>query len=267
LDGPAAATVDAKSRLTLEKMAVPMMIYKFRSLEPSNRETVDRILQIVVHNRVWCAAPERLNDPEEFRNRYLCTGSRQEREYLAKLIAERRGWTTPVALRVLETSYRTSKSIKALADPVFSELTAEYRKDLGLSCFSMVNTSPILWERYGGDGNGVCISIEIPDTKVGKEYRIVDYVACKKLPMVFFLKAYFNRREVDRVIQRTLFTKTKTWCDESEIRFVAKRQDVSMVMDCAIRQVAFGNRVHAEVREELTGLIHRECTGIEVNEA
>jgi hypothetical protein len=245
-----------------------MIVYKFKSLiEPNREEAIKRICQIAIDRKMWCSAPVRLNDPDEFKTKYVFTRSEQELKYLGLIHARAMGTNKPTPVAVLKKRYHSAADIKKLAGTIFTEMIDDCRKDLGLFCMSRTANEPELWERYADNGNGVCISIEIPDNLIGKEYWKVDYVSQKKLPLVIFLKAALYREYRKEAYYSILLTKTKQWEKESELRYVAINQNVLVPMNCSIKQVIFGSQVNNRDRADLTNLIKNQAPDVSVAES
>jgi hypothetical protein len=243
-----------------------MIIYKFRSLtEPNREEAIKRICQIVLEKKTWCSSVDVLNDPDEFKPKPICTGSDEELKYLGLVWAKTKGITDPIEVKTLKRIFNNHTAVKALADPILTKMCDECRNSEGLSCFSMVDNEPELWDKYAGQGNGVCISIEVPDNLVGSEYRKVQYVVQKKLPLVLLLKAYMHYECSEDAFYRVLITKTKKWEREAEIRFISKLQNVNATMNCQIKAVRFGSKVCNQDKSALCQMIDRVNPTIEVS--
>lgn len=63
-----------------------MKIYKFKDL--SDQDKNPHFFQILFENKIWCASPESLNDPEEFRFKIDYRPSHETEPFLIKTMAK-----------------------------------------------------------------------------------------------------------------------------------------------------------------------------------
>jgi len=73
----------------------------------------------------------------------------------------------------------------------------------------MTKTDARLWKEYGGDGNGACVEIDIPDHLVGQNYHRVCYVLAKVFHIDTFLESALFPDKIFQTYQNMLLTKTK----------------------------------------------------------
>lgn len=145
-----------------------MKFYKFRNF--NKKEEISYFCQIVLQKTMWCAKPDSLNDPEEFKFELDYSESDNTIHLLADVL-KRNNTRFP--------EYSTarfaidSNSLPLRAKPVIQDLIGSLKKDLGIASFTLTKQDEHLWKKYGGNGNGGCIEIEIPDDVVKHKYYIV----------------------------------------------------------------------------------------------
>jgi hypothetical protein len=84
---------------------------------------------------------------------------------------------------------------------------------------------------YGGAGAGICIEIEAPSDLVGKQIFYVRYPEKKSLNIDQLLRSVLDSSPRKQVYEMALLCKPPYWASEAEIRFVSKRQNVSVCLD------------------------------------
>jgi len=123
----------------------------------------------------------------------------------------------------------------------------------------MTKADARLWKEYGGDGNGACVEIDIPDHLVGQNYHRVCYVLAKVFHIDTFLESALFPDRIFQIYQNMLLTKTKKWEQEEEIRFIGNRQNVNLIFDGYVSEITFGSEVPAETLVQLTAHITNHC--------
>lgn len=104
---------------------------------------------------------------------------------------------------------------------IINEIIRKCRKAIGVASFSITKTDDHLWNEYGGEGNGVCIEINIPDKLIGKSFHRVHYVSEKIFHVDSFLESALYQDGAFGTYKNILLTKTKKWLQEEEIRFIS----------------------------------------------
>lgn len=197
----------------------------------------------IVRNRaVWCAAPASLNDCDEFSWACDFSPSPHTSDLLADLLVSLKGWQVELAQQ-LSRDAMSQNRLRAVAEPVIGEMIRKSRDEIGVASFGTSADNVALWKRYAGDGAGVCIEIDVPDSALGRRFHRVVYEDGRVIHVDDFLRSRFDRRYA-AVVYATLLTKTTFWAPEGEIRFLSKRQGLEVVIeDSAVTQVSVGQHV------------------------
>jgi len=226
-----------------------MKIYKYRALSPGD-DSLGRVERIVRRRAVWCAAPASLNDCEEFAWNCDFTVSPHTNELLADLLVKLKGWPSAVARELSRGALEQGK-LPDVAGPVIDEMIQTARAEAGVASFGTSADNAILWKRYGGDGAGVCIELDVPDSALGQRFHRVVYDDRRTIHVDDFLRSRFDRRYA-AVVYCTLLTKTTYWAPEQEVRFLSKRQGLEVVIeDAAVTGVVVGQHVAEDDRERI----------------
>jgi hypothetical protein len=233
-----------------------MKIYKFKDLTDEKKHP--HFYQIVLQNTIWCAKPDSLNDRDEFKFKLDYTPSSSTARLLSQVITEYRptNYFPPHLSVSLVLKHR---QLEEIAAPIIDDVINKCRITIGIVSFSITKTDDHLWDLYGGKGNGVCIEINIPDTFINRSYHPVHYVSEKVFHVdSFFESALFQDRAFN-TYRNILLTKTRKWSQEEEIRFIANRQEVNLIIDGYISEITFGSHVPAHIFNQVEANIANHC--------
>jgi hypothetical protein len=234
-----------------------MRIYKFKDLTDECKHS--HFLQIVLKNLIWCASPDSMNDPDEFRFKLDYSQSSRTRELLSQVVARNRT-TNFLSPEVSATHAVDNDRLRIIAPPIIEGTIEKCRSEIGIVSFSATKDDPCLWKEYGGEGNGVCVEIDIPDDQIGDAYHRVKYVEEKVFHVDSFLESDLFPRKVFETFRNMLLTKKRDrWEAEEEIRFIGKQQNVNLLFDCRVIAVTFGPKVSTMTLEKLTAHIADHC--------
>lgn len=233
-----------------------MKIYKFRDLTDENKHS--HFYNIVLQNSVWCAKPDSLNDEDEFKFKLDYEPSSHTADLLLQVVTKYRttNYLTPYISPSLVLKH---KQLEAIAAPIIADVINKSRNTIGIVSFSITNNDDHLWDEYGGNGNGVCIEIDIPDMFINKSYHPVRYVSEKVFHIDSFLEAALFKDRAFNTYRNILLTKTKKWSREEEIRLITNRQDVYMTIDGRITEITFGPNVPAHTWKQIGTNIVKYC--------
>jgi hypothetical protein len=233
-----------------------MKIYKFKDLTDEKKHP--HFYQIVLQNAIWCAKAQSLNDEDEFRFRLDYDPSPRTPDLLAEVVKRYR--TTNFLPPGLSVSLvLQNKRLEAIAVPIIKDVIDKSRSTIGIACFSATKADDRLWAEYGGQGNGVCVEIEIPDRLLNISFHPVHYVTEKIFHVDSFLESALFPDKAFETYRNILLTKTKKWSQEEEIRFISKRPEVNVIVDGRITEVTLGARVPAHTKEHVEATIVEHC--------
>jgi len=233
-----------------------MKIYKFKDLTDESKHS--HFLQIVLDNAIWCAKPDSLNDPDEFKFRL----DYQQSPHTAGLLAEvmtRFKTTNYLPPNVSASIVLQNRTLEGIAVPIIDWVVRKCRTTTGITSFSAIKSDARLWDEYGGKGNGVCIEMNVPDSLIGQFYHRVRYVKEKVFHVDSFLEAALFEDRAFETYRNILLTKTKKWSEEDEIRFIGKRQEVNLIVDGYVSEVTFGANVPSPIFDRLSAAIDNHC--------
>lgn len=233
-----------------------MKIYKFKDL--SDKDKHSHFYQIVLKNTIWCAKPADLNDEEEFRFKIDYKPSSSTTGLLSRVITKYKA-TNYLPSQLSAFSVISHNKLEEITIPIIDDLIKKCRDTIGIVSFSITKTDDHLWREYGGKGNGVCIEINIPDSLINKSYWPVIYVQEKIFHIDSFLESALFKESALKTYRNILLTKKKRWSQEEEIRFIANRQEVNLILDGYISEITFGTHVQADTLKQVEGNIINHC--------
>lgn len=223
-----------------------MRIYEYRTADPTDDASWSRLARIIRERRIWCARPTTLNDPHEFAWTCDFTPTPQTLGVLAGLLQRTKGHTPSEALRRAQVVL-TSGAFGSIGRPVIDEMIGKMRDEIGVACFGSSPDNPALWSRYGGEGTGVSVELEVPDGLLGAQLHRVVYDDNRRIHVEEFIRS-MDERDAAIGVYATMLTKTKYWQAEEEIRFLSKRPDIEVRIDGSnVTCVVLGPRVTTAV--------------------
>lgn len=233
-----------------------MKIYKFKDLSEESKHS--HFLQIVLQKSIWCASPDSLNDKNEFKFKLDYEPSQDTADLLAQVVEKYRT-TNYLPPHLSATMVLKNKTLKRIAEPIIRGVVQDCRDIIGITSFSLTKEDKELWKEYGGDGNGACVQIDLPDSLVGKLYHKVNYVTDRIFHVDTFLESSLFPERAFETYSKILLTKTKKWTTEEEIRFIDKHQKGNFIFDGTVSEIAFGPCVPAHVLDQLESKIVTHC--------
>ena len=237
----------------------------------------DRLRKMLEQSRIYLSDPETFNDPFDG---YFSIQFKTEQDKVdaKQALEEVRGQ--------LEKEGNLQKErVEMLGKNLFTQIPlANFR----VSCFSEDNKNDLMWAHYADQHRGVCLVYEIDNVdemfirennclvfaeeNQGKNDNYgcfggnstlllarIDYSKNKE-----FLKVSSGRIESDYNVERAIYTKSKCWEYEHEIRLVAELpfgytfgDDTYFckVNKSALREVRFGIRLEDKYKEEIQKII------------
>jgi len=231
-----------------------MKLYKYRDFSNPSDTDFERLVPLLQQKAFWCARPDTLNDPEEFV--WTCDHSptAETIDWLMRLLMHTHGRTREEA-RARAARATADGRLKTVAQQVMKDMSQQCRNDNGLVCFGTSPDNDILWQRYGGNGAGVCIEVDAPEQLLESQLFRVRYSDARTIHINQLIRAYFDDAHVKDVYEVALLTKSCSWAAEEEIRFVSKMQGVPVVIDGShITRLILGDALPSSVRQRIEAI-------------
>lgn len=222
-----------------------MEIYKFKDLRDVSVH--HHLFQIIDENKVWCAAPDTLNDKEEFNFKMDYSPSPQTGALLSKMLEKLGSGRFPPNMTA---SYAIlNNKLEEFTAPLVGDIVMQCRKTIGVTSFSTTGSGQWLWEEYGGSGNGVIVEFEMKEESLGHTFHRVAYVSERVFHIDVFLESQVG--DSSQIFRNILCTKTRRWKDEEEIRFLGKTPNINITFEAPVKAITIGNKVTEQLARQL----------------
>jgi hypothetical protein len=222
---PLAALAGTPGSTYLRLRRLQVKLYKYRALKDGDAEALRRLHSALREQSFWCAQPDTLNDDQEFAWRCDYRPTAQTVALLAGLLMRERGWEFAAAWEQIEPFLATG-SLERAAEPDIRRLIRRCRSEVGLLCLGTSPSNATLWTRYGANGEGVCIEIDVPEPLINTHFFPVQYAQEKVVHIDELLLSYFA--DPTNMYSYALLTKLNQWAPEEEIRFISSAQNVAV---------------------------------------
>ena len=222
-----------------------MILYKYKDLtEPAH------VLSIL-RGRLFCASPNIVNDPNEFK---FTVDYRINQQTFVVLDSIRKNSGHGFNISVLGDNFpmKSALELDMVIRPLFEDLVLQIRRDLGIASFAKDSNSSQLWERYAGDGDGVCVEISLRNED---NVRRVDYEDDRRIHMNSILASLVDAGARKNLYEKILLTKTTCWQTENEMRYISKVGNVELSFDMNITKLTIGQKVSEQDEQLLRATI------------
>lgn len=186
-------------------------LYKYRSLNPEDKQSVQQSRDLLVFNQLWLSSPSNFNDPFDMRASFELEGSAKDRRI------EMDAWMREQRVPLRDRESRIAKIASLGPDKLLArcqETNERVVRGLGVCSFARDRKSILMWSHYADSHSGYCVGFERARdpatliTALPVKYRI-------KHPTV----RWNGRSNLDD-IGRMALTKHCGWSYESESRIV-----------------------------------------------
>ncbi|MCG7978241.1 MAG: DUF2971 domain-containing protein [Candidatus Thiodiazotropha endolucinida] len=226
---------------------LPRFLYKYRSLDPENKESVKRIRDILVHGDLYLSSPVDFNDPFDMSANIVLTGGVRSKLNRIKLLAKSHGVKFKDRKEYIQNFM--TKSNDELQD-ILEKSYSEHLSNVGVYSFAGDPKNILMWSHYARDHTGICIQFErIRNLKNLGQAMQVEY--SEIYPEI----DWFNKHV--ETLTTTVLRKHIGWSYEKEERIIlpnSARKYLSINAD-AITAVIFGCKVSQNVIESVQNLI------------
>ena len=242
-----------------------MKLYKYRDFSIPGDEPFQRLADILRHNAFWCARPATLNDPTEFFWECDYEPTDATVRLLAQTLIQFLN-KAPDEAHAMAVASVANRRVEVHAKPAFQAMIEQCRNEVGLACFGTTWDNPIMWQRYGGSGAGVCVEIDVPPELLGNHLFRVEYPPARVLHVDQLLQACSDSAQARIVYSVALLSKPPCWASEAEVRFVSRRQGVSVhISGSFLGRIILGRSLDTAVRERVRGLVQSLPCGLRLS--
>lgn len=221
-----------------------MKIYKYREVDSGNDVSLARLTRIIRDGFIWCAHPDALNDPHELAWSCDFTPSPATLDLLVAMLQKGNRQPAPEARQRAQAVLERGV-LPTLGRPVIADMLGRVRDGVGIACFGATSNNAALWSRNAGDGRGVAIEIDVPDSLLGTQLHRVVYDDDRSIHFDHFVQPVDERNASDGVYA-TLLTKTRAWAPEQEVRFLSRHQGEIYIEGSTVTGVVLGSELSSD---------------------
>ena len=208
-------------------------LYKYR---PFN----DHLKPVIMSQKIWFPTRAKLNDPEDLELKLVEDVDAQVYHQFLLKKADQESWPRKHLKYNLKKGFTpkgdlTSKGRRKIAS---SQAVAQRHFDgLGILSLSDKENDPVLWQRYGDKGKGVCIVFKM---EISEYLLRVEYESPRPQPK---LSVLLLSADAEREIIKVLGTKTTKWSDESEWRYFVRNGNTEFSFLGKIAAISLGKEM------------------------
>lgn len=212
----------------------------------------DNLLKSLEKSEMWFANPTTFNDP--FDCNLKCHYLIDER-YQEQINEEQRNAFNSATSN--ESFYKQHKSLMMIAEAHEKERKSRTEKlnidlqkrisEVGISCFSKVHTSILMWSHYSYNHTGVCLKFNTSDKSFFNNYKEITYL--DKFPTT---NEILNHHQSDNFL---FFTKSLEWSYENEVRLIKRSQSLENFDPNCLEAVYFGLNCDPEEQGKIINLV------------
>jgi hypothetical protein len=231
----------------------PRFLYKFRTLVPSKRDSVDRIRDILVRSRFWLSSPSDFNDPFDMSAKIIVQGTpKEKRTRIEKLLMDQGlSWSE----RKRQRPQLMARSDDEIAQVAQTQFEAAIRAT-GVYSFGGDPRNILMWSHYASNHQGICLQFEV--AKDIRTFALVLTIRYRKdYPIVNWIGDFGEG------MKTIIETKHEGWAYEKETRIMLPRA-AKQYLDFrpeALCGIIIGSQATAAMINQLRELIDERDRG------
>ncbi|MES9950069.1 MAG: DUF2971 domain-containing protein [Candidatus Thiodiazotropha sp.] len=225
---------------------LPRFLYKYRSLDPADKDSVNRIRATIVYGDLYLSSPTKFNDPFDMSTNIVLTGGIRSKLKRVKLLAKSQGVSRKERKEYIKNFMRKSNDeLRFILEKSYDE----HLSNVGVYSFAGDPRNILMWSHYAKDHTGICIQFErIRDLRIFGQALKVEYSD------VYPEIDWFNSHAES--LANAVLRKHPDWSYEQEERIILPDSAGKLLKidSRAITAVVFGCRTPDKVIEEVHNL-------------
>ncbi len=232
-------------------------LFRYRSWK--DIDELNRELDLMKRQRVWCTTPDKLNDPFDFKLPIITNLNPDERKRLYQKSAIAIGRSRPQRRRAAKRFAETGD------DQMYLELVEDMQNRVNrtrVCCFASDAVNQLMWSYYANSHEGMCIEFQRHSANnLGNDEvtRKVDYIKEKNLKLIDMMSSepgvLYELDQAKKVLEHTFFHKSEVWEHEQEFRFLAGDDGNEIPSPGEIIGVTFGLRMGERDRRHVATVL------------
>ena len=244
-------------RRFVRKQRYPRYLYKYRSLDPHDPDSVLRFRNIVLGSRLWLSSPLDFNDPFDMGARITVAGPRAQKRDRMKELVQRHS--------TLPTRKQRRQQAAALAkrppSSLIRNVTVAHERairETGVCALAGDPRSILMWSHYSANHEGLCLQFDVArDPRVFLRALSVEY--SEDYPVINWLDNTADQLKI------ALLRKYQAWNYEQEHRIIVQQSARSSLPfnESALTATIVGCRASDGVKEQLASILaERSARGL-----
>ena len=182
----------------------PSSLYKYYS-------DTELCLNSIQNNQIWYSAPCNFNDV------FDCDISIDDKKVFneaLKLFPDKRG------IRPGSNAWKNFRLTMNQQLRVLRATFEELRKTTGVSCFSELNDSLLMWAHYANNHRGICVEYDLIEVNRVTQFTAIPVIYSDERPCFRFFDPKSIEKDTYRLFIHSLTSKSPEWSYEKEWRIV-----------------------------------------------
>ncbi|MET0000060.1 MAG: DUF2971 domain-containing protein [Candidatus Thiodiazotropha lotti] len=189
---------------------LPRFLYKYRSIDPNNEDSLRRIQDIIVGCNVYLSSPADFNDPFDMSANIILKGGIRNKIKRLRLLAKSQAIRYKDRAELVKT-YMSKTNDELLK--ILEKTYIEHITDIGVCSFAGTPKSILMWSHYAFNHTGICIQFErIRDLKSLGQALKVEYSG--DYPEIDWINKHIE------TLTTTVLRKHSDWSYEKEERII-----------------------------------------------
>jgi len=163
------------------KPRLPRFLYKYRSIIPTDKQSVDRLRDILVRSRLWFSSPEDFNDPFDTSIKTIVEGDPGDLRKKLDGIFKAQGMKWAARQREVARIMSRPQELPARVQETFKQTIYA----MGICSFGGDPRSILMWSHYAANHEGLCLQFEFArdvenlvslEVSYSEEYPVLNYL-------------------------------------------------------------------------------------------
>lgn len=242
----------------LQREEPPRVLYRYR---PPDEVLLDRLEDLLAHNRIWASSPTKFTDPFDCRAPFSFDSSDQDWQwYITKGVKLTTNLSRPLRKRVVKDTMKSRFWENPVTQKEILGGFEESLKNSSVLCLCDSGTNLLMWAHYAKGHEGICLQFDTASSPFSSAFRVNYSTAYPKVGVT---------SDSEDQIRASVLTKASCWEYEREWRVVAyqKKEGHWDIAPDALKAVILGMKADPKVIAKVRHLCRTIKPSVEVLQA
>lgn len=236
-------------------MIRPSVLYKYYPAHDEKR--LGFLKTLLVDNQLYVGTAPGFNDPFDCRIDLRWDLSEEDSRRVLEWMHEQRGYSKAERQVRMERATRTGWHRNADNQRSIVDAMQKRFDSTGVTCFSEVRDSPLMWAHYAASHVGVCVGFDA-QVLIALGARPVQYVNER----VYLPPPPLS--SLEQQVTNSILRKADYWSYEREWRLLTNTPLLKRIPSSYIREVVLGNKLPAETRAVVSQWIREQLPEVTI---